>query len=782
MNSRLSFLNLWHAFALVVLACLSISQAAAATTYYVATDGNDANSGVALATPFRTISKAANKALAGDTVLIRGGTYREQVDMGTGGSAGNYLTIAAYNGEVPVIKGSEVVTGWTQHSGAIWKKTGWGINSQQVFVDFDSRPGKPLQQIGMPSSFFTTFEYNAAVGSGLSSMTAGTFYYDGSTLYVWLADGSSPNSHVMEASTKMRLLFMAAPYVYVKGLTFRHSNATAFAQQGVAVELSSNSIIENSDIQWTDFGGLGMGYLQNNAQAINNTVNNNGSNGISAGGSTAFKVSQNRMNGNNYRNFNPLWHAGGFKGAAKAYGTIEANEVGNNNGSGIWCDYCNGGGQIVVRNNYIHDNGPKDSAIFLEVSTNALIYNNVLVNNERRGIYLSASDRNQVMNNTIAGTRGVAAIEVNGMPRDGGTLTNNTVYNNIISGSTTQYDLYIAAPNGSTISGNKSDYNAIYRGGQPLALASAQFVSTLAAWRTATGYDLNSISADPAFIGTGSATAYGVRDGSPVIDTGMNLAGLVVADYSAGSRPVGAGYDIGAFEKGSTGTTPTPAPVPAPTPTPTPTPTTGKDTTPPVVTLGALTPTAVGGSARIEATATDNVGVTEMSLMIDGTKKTGSTTNQVSYVWDLANVRVGTHEIRVSGSDAAGNTGAATANFTVLEAGATSPTPTPAPTPTPTPTPTTGKDTTPPVVTVIGPGNGSTVTGTVVISATATDNVGVTEMTILVDGTAKAKSSTGSISYNWKTAGLRAGSHSIRISAGDAAQNTGVGNISVTVK
>src|SRR6476661_317890 len=137
MTLKLQGLNLHHLFFLLMLFCMSIGTARSATTYYVSTSGSDGNPGT-LSAPFRNINTAVKKLAAGDTLLIRGGTYREEVNILTGGgSAGNYVTIAAYSGEKPILKGSDVVTGWVQHSGSIWKKTGWGQNSQQVFVDFD---------------------------------------------------------------------------------------------------------------------------------------------------------------------------------------------------------------------------------------------------------------------------------------------------------------------------------------------------------------------------------------------------------------------------------------------------------------------------------------------------------------------------------------------------------------------------------------------------------------------------------------------------------------------
>ncbi|MGD8501034.1 MAG: DUF1565 domain-containing protein, partial [Phycisphaerales bacterium] len=51
-----------------------------AGTYYVATDGSDENPG-SEAEPLRTIQRAASLARAGDTILVRGGVYREAVAL-----------------------------------------------------------------------------------------------------------------------------------------------------------------------------------------------------------------------------------------------------------------------------------------------------------------------------------------------------------------------------------------------------------------------------------------------------------------------------------------------------------------------------------------------------------------------------------------------------------------------------------------------------------------------------------------------------------------------------
>jgi parallel beta-helix repeat protein len=742
---HLKFANMARRLAVTTAVFFSlISTSWAATTYYVANNGNDANNGTSINTPLKTIQRAMNKVVAGDTVYVRGGTYREEITANRGGTKDNYVTVSGYQNEVPVIKGSDIVTGWTLHSGNIWKKTGWKHNSQQVFVDLQDNQG--LQQIGMPSKHYGTFEYPSPVGSGLASMKAGSFYYDaaGTTLYVWLPDGSNPNDHVIEASTKRRLFFMAANYIHLKRLAFRHTNSSAVTQQGAAVELGAYSIMENCDVQYTDFTGVTVGYLKYGAQVLNSNISNNGNSGINAPGSYDFRVAGNTLNRNNYRNFNPLWHAGGLKAAAKAYGVVDHNEVAHNNGSGIWFDYANSGNKIVVKNNFVHDNGPKEAGIFMEVTKNADVHNNVLTNNTRRGIYISASDNMRVYNNTIDGTKGYAGVEVNGMPRAGASLTNNSLYNNIISNGTSTYDLFIAKSNGTTIQNNVSDYNNYYRAAG-LKLSNGTIHSTLDAWKKATQQDKNSLNVNPYYVST-ALTAAGklaVAATSPLVDAGMPLSD-VKTDFLDAARPSGSNHDVGAFEVVNV----SPA----------------KDTVAPVVEFvnPAKEGATVGGTATITATAKDNVGVTQMKLYIDGSLKATSINGSLSYSWNTKGLRIGTHSLWVSAMDARNNLAKAYRNVKVTDkAPEPQPEPEPAPTPEPEPEPETPVADAP--VTGIDTGSlkdGSVVTGTTSISVKAT---GTTKL--YIDGQLVASTTTGSLTYDWNTAGLRKGSHQIWISA-----------------
>ncbi|MDX6765398.1 MAG: right-handed parallel beta-helix repeat-containing protein [Candidatus Methylacidiphilales bacterium] len=90
-------------FAGIILAGLSPAPAA---EYWVATTGNDTASG-SKAEPWRTIQRAVNSALAGDTISLRGGTYAEFVTFDfRSGSEGQPITLKPESGESVLLDGS----------------------------------------------------------------------------------------------------------------------------------------------------------------------------------------------------------------------------------------------------------------------------------------------------------------------------------------------------------------------------------------------------------------------------------------------------------------------------------------------------------------------------------------------------------------------------------------------------------------------------------------------------------------------------------------------------
>src|SRR2546430_570897 len=178
----------------------------------------------------------------------------------------------------------------------------------------------------------------------------------------------------------------------------------------------------------------------------------------------------------------------------------------------------------------------------------------------------------------------------------------------------------------------------------------------------------------------------------------------------------------------------------------------GGDTTAPTVSLTAPAAGAtVSGSTTVSATATDNVGVVGVQFKLDGANLGGEdTTAPYSVSWNTATASAGTHTLTAVARDAAGNTRTSAAvSVTVANL-----------------------DTTLPTVSITAPTAGATVSGTVTITASASDNVGVTRLDYLLDGSPVVISSPPSLTFAWNSNTASPGTHTLTVKAYDAAGNT----------
>ncbi|HLG13745.1 MAG TPA: Ig-like domain-containing protein [Blastocatellia bacterium] len=91
-------------------------------------------------------------------------------------------------------------------------------------------------------------------------------------------------------------------------------------------------------------------------------------------------------------------------------------------------------------------------------------------------------------------------------------------------------------------------------------------------------------------------------------------------------------------------------------------------------------------------------------------------------------------------------------------------------------------DTQPPTTSITAPPNGATVSGTVSVTASASDNVGVTRVEFYLDNTLSSTDTVAPYAWNWDTTSSSNGAHSLASKAYDAAGNVGSSAaISVTV-
>jgi Big-like domain-containing protein/glucodextranase-like protein len=178
---------------------------------------------------------------------------------------------------------------------------------------------------------------------------------------------------------------------------------------------------------------------------------------------------------------------------------------------------------------------------------------------------------------------------------------------------------------------------------------------------------------------------------------------------------------------------------------------TSSDMTPPTVTItsptSSLTYTVTSSSLTLQGTASDNVGVTQVTW-VNSRGGSGTATGTSSWTASAIALQLGSNVLTVTAQDAAANT--ATANLTV-----------------------TLSDTTSPMVALTGPIAGTTVTSTVVVSGSATDNVGVVGVQFKLDGAKLgAEVTTPPYAVTWNTTTTTNGAHVLTAVARDAAGNT----------
>lgn len=178
-------------------------------------------------------------------------------------------------------------------------------------------------------------------------------------------------------------------------------------------------------------------------------------------------------------------------------------------------------------------------------------------------------------------------------------------------------------------------------------------------------------------------------------------------------------------------------------------------------TLAILSPAegaTVSGSTAITFSASDNVGVTGITVTAGGATICSLTGTANSCTWNTALVANGAYILAVSARDAAGNTTAVTRNVTVNNADKTAPT-----------------------VAINAPASGAQVSGMVAIQFAASDNVGVTGVTVTAAGATICTLAGTATSCQWDTAKTANGTVTISVTARDAAGNTASAGRSVTV-
>jgi hypothetical protein len=172
----------------------------------------------------------------------------------------------------------------------------------------------------------------------------------------------------------------------------------------------------------------------------------------------------------------------------------------------------------------------------------------------------------------------------------------------------------------------------------------------------------------------------------------------------------------------------------------------GGDTTPPTVSASV---SGTSGTITLNATASDNVGVSSVEFFIDGVSRGTDSTSPYSLAFNSTTLSNGTHSLTARATDAAGNATASSAvSFSVSN---------------------TTADTTPPTVSASESGT----SGTITLNATASDNVGVSKVEFYIDNVLKGTDTSSPYSMTLNSTTLSNASHALVAKAYDAANNIG---------
>ncbi|WP_316836898.1 DUF1565 domain-containing protein [Pedobacter nutrimenti] len=421
-------------FLFFVFATLSsLAQTPAATKlsergkeYHVSISGNDTNDG-SKAKPFKTISAAANIAMAGDVITVHTGVYREQITPPRGGNSENErIVYQTGKGEKVEIKGSEIVKGWKKTENDTWV-------------------------VKIPNSFFGNFNpYSDLIRGDWywppkgSRFHTGAVYLNGDWLMealskekvdqtaeekkpLWWANVDAenttiwaqfknvdPNKETVEINVRQKIFYPEKPFtnfITVRGFTMEHA-ATNWApptaeQMGlIGTNWSRGWIIENNIVQYSKCVGIALGkhgdafdnketesaegYVGTINRALkfgwnkgtigghlvrNNTIAYCEQTGIVGSMGCAFSI----VEGNTIHDIHVRKLFDGAEMAGiKFHGAIDV-QIRNNHiyhtNMGIWLDWMAQG--VQVKSNLMHDNGLD---IFLEVDHGPmLVSNNILL-------------------------------------------------------------------------------------------------------------------------------------------------------------------------------------------------------------------------------------------------------------------------------------------------------------------------------------------------------------------------------------------------------------------
>ena len=493
---RKKMTRFFRIFLLAALVVPIVSTVGYAATYYVATNGSDSNPG-SLTAPFRTVQRSLDLLQAGDTCLVRGGTYNETLTLKRSGTSSAPITIRNYLSETATINSGTskaLVTGGRIHY--------YTIDGLRFISTFSSNNDY-------------TLSFNNGIWDGDNNPEGGNngfiiinCYIEGSILLY----GHYNRVESCEINGKsswtngIREQFGSSHHN-----VYRNNTVYAFKERGIwSMQYTNYVLIEGNTIH--DSQNMGIDIDGAAHPCYNATVR----------GNTIYKV------------------AGRGIEMENAFNSIVENNVIHD--SQLW--------GISILNYGFGPDYTSDKE-YRTTNTNSIFRNNLIYNTAQAGIILFGSPGNKIYNNTIFGNKSTpgyfGAIAVRNYYQTNYPSSNTTIKNNLFADNT-GYSIWIDGNPTNLQMSNNLYYNS--NGNINTHYWQGVGTYTLAKFKTDYGQESGSSFANPLFR---NATVFDfhIQSTSPAKDAGTTVSD-VISDIEGISRPQGSAYDIGAYEYSTT--------------------------------------------------------------------------------------------------------------------------------------------------------------------------------------------------------------------------------------
>jgi parallel beta-helix repeat protein len=299
------------------------------------------------ASPYCTIQQGLNSLKAGDTLLIRAGTYKEQLKLKTSGTAAQPIVIQAAPGAKPVIDGS---------GESFW---------EEGLIHIDGKDHVTLRGLTVRSSPYYCIQISGASGVTIDKLVVDTCEHGGIVF-----DQGCDNAKVLSSE--------------VKGTD--KCGKSCGTHEAITFSETNNFVAAGNYLHHGVKEGIDAKDGSSNGLIYNNTVANMGQVGIYLNHCTKVKVYKNRVHDNGASAFQIAVGDLAMNAHVTANNEIYQNEAWNNAYCGI--EFWSAGSGRMDNNK---------------------IYNNVFYNNSHYGVQLTDSDSkvygNIFRNNIIVGNK-----------------------------------------------------------------------------------------------------------------------------------------------------------------------------------------------------------------------------------------------------------------------------------------------------------------------------------------------------------------------------------------